>query len=560
MAQILEQPVPNQLSHPDLYHETVVVSGGAPIVLSVWPGELGAPTVVFLPGTMTHPLFYAEFLDGLNQRGLSVVGVHYQGHGHSPRVGSRLGWANLVANATDAVDWAADHLGGLVVLLGSSQGGVLAMAVAVRNRRLALVAAHNVLDPSLPESLMISRLPGWLVGGYRPLLAALRLAARLAPEPPVPVWAYLDLDRVCGQPETCRRFLTDLLGRCYPLGFLAELVTADLAGMRDGSIRCPVLVIAATGDRCSASATPGGCSTGSWPLPRSCWYSRLTGTCCSTSACSWSPIRWWTASGAWSLCREPRRWHAADRGSGHRRFRADLRRRGMRHASPAGMSPLTHETGWQPARGGMVMAHREVHRSGRAGWLRAAVLGADDGIVSTASLVIGVAAAAASQNTVLLAGVAGLVAGATSMAAGEYVSVSSQRDAEKADIGRERQELAADPAVEQAELTDIYVRRGLDQPLAATVAERLMAVDPLGSHVRDELGLQPGGLARPLQAAVVSAVSFAVGAALPLALIVLAPTGVQMPVTALAALGLLALLGAVGARLGGARPGGRRCG
>jgi VIT1/CCC1 family predicted Fe2+/Mn2+ transporter len=199
--------------------------------------------------------------------------------------------------------------------------------------------------------------------------------------------------------------------------------------------------------------------------------------------------------------------------------------------------------------------HRELHRSGRAGWLRAGVLGADDGIVSTASLVIGVAAAAASQNTVLLAGVAGLVAGATSMAAGEYVSVSSQRDAEQADIARERRELAADPTFEQAELTDIYVRRGLDQDLAATVAERLMAVDPLGSHVRDELGLQPDRLARPLQAAVVSAVSFAVGAALPLALIALAPTGVRIPVTALAALALLAVLGAVGARLGGASAG-----
>lgn len=248
MAQILEQPIPNQLSQPNPYHETVVVSGG-PIVLSVWPGDPGAPTVVFLCGTMTYPLFYAEFLDGLNQRGLSVVGVYLQGHGKSPRVGSRLGWANLVANATDAVGWAADHLGGPLVLLGSSQGGVLAMAVAARNRRLALVAAHNVLDPSLSGSLMISRLPGWLVGGYRPLLAALRLAARLAPELPVPVRASLDLDRVCGQPETRRRFLTDPLGlRCYPLGFLAELVTADLAVMRDGSIRCPVLVLAATGD------------------------------------------------------------------------------------------------------------------------------------------------------------------------------------------------------------------------------------------------------------------------------------------------------------------------
>ena len=199
--------------------------------------------------------------------------------------------------------------------------------------------------------------------------------------------------------------------------------------------------------------------------------------------------------------------------------------------------------------------HREAHRSGRAGWLRAAVLGADDGIVSTASLVIGVAAAAASRNAVLVAGVAGLVAGATSMAAGEYVSVSSQRDAEQADIARERRELAADPHLEQVELAEVYVRRGLDRPLAATVAERLMEADPLGSHVRDELGLQPGRLARPLQAAVVSAVSFAVGAALPLVLIVLAPVRVRMLVTALGALGLLAVLGGVGARLGGARAG-----
>ena len=202
------------------------------------------------------------------------------------------------------------------------------------------------------------------------------------------------------------------------------------------------------------------------------------------------------------------------------------------------------------------MAHRELHRSGRAGWLRAAVLGADDGIVSTASLVIGVAAAAASRNAVLVAGVAGLVAGATSMAAGEYVSVSSQRDAERADIARERRELAADPEYEQAELAEIYVGRGLDRELAATVAERLMSVDLLGSHVRDELGLQPGGLARPLQAAVVSAVSFAVGAAVPLVLMVLTPMGLRVPVTALAALGLLALLGAIGAWLGGA-PAGR---
>jgi len=196
--------------------------------------------------------------------------------------------------------------------------------------------------------------------------------------------------------------------------------------------------------------------------------------------------------------------------------------------------------------------HRELPRSGRAGWLRAAVLGADDGIVSTASLVIGVAAAAASRNAVLLAGVTGLVAGAASMAAGEYVSVSSQRDTERADISRERHKLAADPESEQAELTEVYIRRGLDRELAATVAERLTTVDPLDSHVRDELGLQPGVLGRPLQASVVSALSFAVGAALPLTLMVLAPIGIRVPVTALSALALLALLGTISARLGGA--------
>jgi pimeloyl-ACP methyl ester carboxylesterase len=138
-----------------------------------------------------------------------------------------------------------------VVLLGSSQGGILAMAVAAHNRRLALVVTHNLLDPSLPESLIVTRLPGWLMGVYRPLLALLRRAARLAPGLPVPLWAYLDLDldRVCGQPQTRRRFLTDPLGlRAYPLGFLAELLTADLSGMGDGSIGCPVLVVTGRGD------------------------------------------------------------------------------------------------------------------------------------------------------------------------------------------------------------------------------------------------------------------------------------------------------------------------
>jgi VIT1/CCC1 family predicted Fe2+/Mn2+ transporter len=198
------------------------------------------------------------------------------------------------------------------------------------------------------------------------------------------------------------------------------------------------------------------------------------------------------------------------------------------------------------------LSRRETHRSGRAGWLRAAVLGADDGLVSTASLIIGVAAASVPRGTVLVAGLAGLVAGAMSMAAGEYVSVSSQRDAERADVDLERRELAADPAAELDELTDIYMRRGLDRGLAAAVASRLSEVDPLGAHLRDELGFSDAARARPAQAGVISAASFAVGAAAPLLAVLLAPAPARIVMTAVATLILLAVLGAIGGRLGGA--------
>ncbi|MGR9053881.1 MAG: VIT1/CCC1 transporter family protein, partial [Gammaproteobacteria bacterium] len=171
----------------------------------------------------------------------------------------------------------------------------------------------------------------------------------------------------------------------------------------------------------------------------------------------------------------------------------------------------------------MSIKHRESHRNRRAGWLRAAVLGANDGIVSTASLIIGVAAAGASGETVLLAGTAGLVAGAMSMAAGEYVSVSSQRDTERADLERERLELEHDASHELKELTHIYVGRGLDAVLAAQVAEQLMRHDALGAHARDELGISEFGKARPIQAALTSAAAFTFGAGLPLAVVMLFP-------------------------------------
>jgi len=196
------------------------------------------------------------------------------------------------------------------------------------------------------------------------------------------------------------------------------------------------------------------------------------------------------------------------------------------------------------------MRYPEQHRSHRIGWLRAAVLGADDGIVSTASLVVGVASAAASRQDVLLAGIAGLVAGALSMAAGEYVSVSSQADTEGADLERERRELATQPEAEEDELTAIYVRRGLEPDLARTVARQLMAKDALAAHARDELGLTDEQAARPLQAALASAATFAAGAAIPILAIVLTPPNVIVVSTI--SLVCLIGLGAMAARAGGA--------
>ncbi len=198
------------------------------------------------------------------------------------------------------------------------------------------------------------------------------------------------------------------------------------------------------------------------------------------------------------------------------------------------------------------MAHRERHRSERIGWLRAAVLGANDGIVSTASLVIGVAAADAARQDVLIAGIAGLVAGALSMAAGEYVSVSSQADTERADLRREGHELATDPQAEEDELTGIYLKRGLKPELARTVARQLAAAGALAAHARDELGLTEELAARPLQAALASAGTFAVGAGVPVLTILLAPTTTFVPLVSAVSLMCLVLLGAIAARIGGA--------
>ena len=196
--------------------------------------------------------------------------------------------------------------------------------------------------------------------------------------------------------------------------------------------------------------------------------------------------------------------------------------------------------------------HPESHLVSRIGWLRAAVLGANDGIVSTASLIVGVAAAAATPNDVLIAGVAGLVAGAMSMAAGEYVSVSSQSDTEQADLARERKELSENIEFEREELADIYVKRGIDRALARQVAEQLMAKDALAAHALDELGISEITTARPVQAALTSAATFSLGAAMPLLMVVVSPASMLIPIVSAASLGFLAVLGAIGARTGGA--------
>jgi VIT1/CCC1 family predicted Fe2+/Mn2+ transporter len=200
----------------------------------------------------------------------------------------------------------------------------------------------------------------------------------------------------------------------------------------------------------------------------------------------------------------------------------------------------------------MTLGNKERHRTGRIGWLRASVLGANDGILSTSSLVLGVAAAHSTRGNVLVAGVAGLVAGAMSMAAGEYVSVHSQADTEQADLALERAEIKADDKGEHKELMAIYVARGLDPSLAKQVAEQLMAHDALGAHARDELGISETVRARPIQAALASAASFAVGAAMPLLITAMAPTAGLIPLVSGTSLAFLALLGGLAARAGGA--------
>jgi alpha-beta hydrolase superfamily lysophospholipase len=233
---------------PQIYGERLIVSRGAPIAVSVWRPAAPRQAVVFVPGTGVHPLFYEEFLDALAGAGRVVVGVHPRGHGKSPRVPGVLRWGDLVSNAVDASAWAAEAFGLPVVLIGSSQGSLVALLATAEGAPVQGVIAHNVFDPNDPDAAMVTRF-GAFRGAQRQARRALSSAAGLVPRLPVPITGYLDPDRVFGATWTRELFDVDpLVLRSYPLRFLADLVSVDTRGLYDGSLTVPVMVLAARAD------------------------------------------------------------------------------------------------------------------------------------------------------------------------------------------------------------------------------------------------------------------------------------------------------------------------
>lgn len=227
------------------YSEHTVQSGEAPILLSVWRTVPDSPCIIFLPGTMLHPLFYDEALEALAGAGFNVVGVHFAGHGKSPRPRRPYLFEDLVRNTQDAIGFARTEFLGPLVLLGSSQGGILALEVASRDDRVHAVFAHNILLPQRSDAIRVTRFPRWLGRWHGPLLALIRGAAKLFPRLPVPIWAYLDLRKAIRVPATGRRYQQDPLSlKAYPLAFLASFFSARINPVS----RCPVVLICAKGD------------------------------------------------------------------------------------------------------------------------------------------------------------------------------------------------------------------------------------------------------------------------------------------------------------------------
>ena len=244
----LEQRMLN-LSSYAAYSEKLIDSANTRIALSIYSSNKNDPCVIFLPGTMTHPLFYDDFLAALAGYGFNVVGVHFLSHGKSPREKKRYTFADMVQNVEDTISFCLDHFGSNPIIMGSSQGGILSMALAARDSRIQAVFAHNILLPTLKESISITNFPRFFSLFYRIFPPMLKCLARMMPELQIPITAYLDLDRITSSIEIQQGFYKDPLGlTSYPLCFLASLFTADLTGITDGSIECPVVVIASKGD------------------------------------------------------------------------------------------------------------------------------------------------------------------------------------------------------------------------------------------------------------------------------------------------------------------------
>ena len=244
-----EQQLLNAVQRPDVYEEVLIEYRGVPIALSIWKGNPDAPCIVFLPGTAVHPLFYEELLDGLSRAGFNVVGVHFQGHGKSPRVEQLYSFNTLVQNGRDVIRYAAQRFRGSLVVLGSSQGGMVTMSLASSDERITAVFAHNNVDPHMHDSIRITSFPHWLRPFRRFVVSVMTLAAKLVPRLPVPIRFYLNEERVFRTGWTREQYQQDFLKlSSYPLSFLASLFSADMRSMYSGQIRCPVVVIASTGD------------------------------------------------------------------------------------------------------------------------------------------------------------------------------------------------------------------------------------------------------------------------------------------------------------------------
>ncbi len=244
-----EQQLLNAVQRPDVYEEVLIESRGIPIALSIWRGNPDAPCIVFLPGTAVHPLFYEELLDGLSRAGFNVVGVHFQGHGKSPRVDQLYSFSTLVQNGRDAISYATQRFKGPLVVLGSSQGGMVTMSLASSDDRIVAAFAHNIVDPQMHDSIRITSFPYWLRPFHRIVVSAMTFFAKLAPHLQVPIRFYLSEERVFRTNWTREQYRQDSsMLSSYSLSFLVSLFSADMHSFYSDQIHCPVVVIASIGD------------------------------------------------------------------------------------------------------------------------------------------------------------------------------------------------------------------------------------------------------------------------------------------------------------------------